>query len=999
MGKNIQQRVFKLTNFGVASVLLFSSFLILNPTSWTQQVKNDEIEDYLKKCERKYIQKQNYEEIPLPQNLGIKSVDILINQLGTTKAEARIKCISYSFKAAKKEAVEPLITFLNRKNNSPESLSGAADALGYIGEDASAAIPTLKELLKNNQLFVPLRISAAKSLRKMGIYESDAVQALGDALKDLNADKRVGEASADALGNIGKNKTAKEKDINNVVSTLRDGLRIKGQKAEVRIAIANAFGNIGNNAYEAIPILINVAQDRNEKNIEVRISAVRALGKINYNPKTTVNELLNIWRDSQERVNLLTNIADALGNLGKDSEDAIPPLIKVLKNTSTDTVLRSHIIDALKNINPKKEEVSNCLVTIFKSSNEPTILRVKSAEALGETDIQNEKIFSVLFQSIRSQDKDNKVYISAVDALINIAKKYQSGSKDISRVDLEKAINKFKEFHKILKNNQEDNDINKRLKDLEAYIEAIENYKKSRIFDKVVQSVSQHSGLMGILFYSGTGLSISLFLLIFRPIWLLKINDFLKPLTLPDCVPVIGGKMSLSYVLFLRFFNYHNRVLDAWVAQHLKSFQQEFSIKDTVSDREIHIPVPVYINDTSIAELKAQNIRSIFKKQRECILIWGEAGSGKTSLACQIAKWAMSDDESVKISEHPMLPVLIEEELGVENNEKQKLLSVIRGQIQDLTNEKESISEELLQHLLRQRKILVIVDRYSELSDATRKAISPDSPDFPVNALIVTSRFPEHLGKVTKSVIEPMRIEGNFLSSFMEAYLSQRGKRKLFDDKDFFDACSRLSTIVGEGRTVTVLIAKCYAEQLIANKEGRLDTPFSTNIPDLMLSCLNETNRTVIQNKLSDRIVQKDAKAIAWECVKASFLPGAAKREDILNVLQGEDAELRLEYLEKRLRIIQTINPAQDSIRFTLDPLAEYLAGLHLVDIYNNNEKEWKTFIQQIEEISKDANSVKGFLLAVQDCSVAKNTNENTKKVPDFLIKELEKYTGLQALS
>jgi HEAT repeat protein len=998
MSNNTQQRVLKLTNFGVASILLFSSFLLLNPTSWTQQLQNNEIEDYLKKCERKYIQKQNYEEIPLPQNLGIKSVDILINKLGTTKTEARIKCISYSFKAAKKEAVEPLITFLNRKNNSPESLSGAADALGYIGEDASAAIPTLKELLKNNQLFVPLRISAAKSLGKMGIYESDAVQALGDALKDLNADKRVGEASADALGNIGKNKTAKEKDINNVVSTLRDGLRLKGQKAEVRIAIANAFGNIGNNAYEAIPILINVAQDRNEKNIEVRISAVRALGKINYNPKTTVNELLNIWRDSQDRVNLLTNIADALGNLGKDSEDAIPPLIKVLKNTSTDTVLRSHIIDALKNINPKKEEVSNRLITIFKSSNEPTTLRVKSAEALGETDIQNEKIFSVLFQTIRSQEKDKKIYISAVDALINIAKKYQSGSKDIGRVDLEKAINKFQEVHKILKNNQEDKDINKRLKDLEAYIEAIQNYKKSRIFDKVVQIVSQHYWLMGILFYSGTSLSISLFLLIFCPIYLLKINDFFKPHT-EFSVFSTTIKMPLRYALFLGFFNYHNRVLDAWVAKHLKSFQQEFSTKDTVSARKIHIPIPVYINDTSIAELKAQSIRSILKKQRECILIWGEAGSGKTSLACQIAKWAMSDDESVKISEHPMLPVLIEEELGVENNEKQKLLSVIRGQIQDLTNETEAISEELVEHLLRQRRILVIVDRYSELSDATRKAISPDSPDFPVNALIVTSRFPEHLGKVTKSVIEPMRIEGNFLSSFMEAYLSQRGKRKLFDDKDFFDACSRLSTIVGEGRTVTVLIAKCYAEQLIANKEGRLDTPFSKNIPDLMLSYLNETNRTITQNKFSDRTVQKDAKAIAWECVKASFRPGMAKREDILNVLQGESVESRLEYLEKRLRIIQTINPAQDYIRFTLDPLAEYLAGLHLVDIYNDDEKVWNNFIQKIKQISEDGNSLKGFLLAVQDCCVANNTNENTKKVPDFLIKELEKYTDLQVLS
>jgi HEAT repeat protein len=909
---------------------------------------------------------------------------------------------AFEFETIRKEAVEPLINFLKTKSHSPQSRSGAANILENFGKDATDAIQILRELLQDNNLYLPLRVSAGEALGNMG-YEKYAVQALGDALKDLDAASEVRKAAAQALGNIGKDEKASKEDISIVVSNLKNGYGQKGQKEAVRIAIANAFGDIGYRAYEAIPILINVAKDRNEKSIDVRTSSINALGKIPYNSKDTVKQLLNIWRDSQNQPQLLINIVDAFNNLEKDAEHAIPALIKSLKNcrnsydNSNSSNLCDKIVHSLGNINPNKKEVTSQLLDFFTKQELSQNLRLKSAEALGKVDIPNERVFSTLLSSIRlSYKEDDKIYVSTVNALVSIAQKYQSKSKDINESDLEKAISGFKEVQKRLSNYKDNKDINKKRQELENIINALQDSKDIHIYRKIRKLLSHNYWLMGILIYCISGLSISFLLLGLRPIYLLKINDFLKPYT-DFTLPVIGIKIPLRNAIFLGFFNYHNRVLDAWVAQHLKSFQQEFSTKDTVSAREIHIPIPVYINDTSIAELKAQSIRSILKKQRECILIWGEAGSGKTSIACQIAKWAMSDDE--KICEHPMLPVLIEEELGVENNEKQQFLSVIRGQIQDLTNEKEAISEELLEHLLRQRRILVIVDRYSELSDATRKAISPDSPDFPVNALIVTSRFSEPLGKVTKTVIQPMRIEGNFLSSFMEAYLSQRGKRKLFDDKDFFDACSRLSRIVGEGRTVTVLIAKFYAEQLIANKEGTLDTPFSKNIPDLMLSCLNETNRTVIQDKLSDRTVQKDAKAIAWECVKASFRPGMAKREDILNVLQGEGVESRLEYLEKRLRIIQTINPAQDYIRFTLDPLAEYLAGLHLVDIYNNNENEWKTFIQQIEEISKDANSVKGFLLAVQDCSVAKNTNENTKKVPDFLIKELEKYTGLQVLS
>jgi hypothetical protein len=355
----------------------------------------------------------------------------------------------------------------------------------------------------------------------------------------------------------------------------------------------------------------------------------------------------------------------------------------------------------------------------------------------------------------------------------------------------------------------------------------------------------------------------------------------------------------------------------------------------------------------------------------------------------------MADDENDRLTQHKMLPVLIEQELDLATSEgKSPLLATIQGQLQDLTNTSQPISEEFLERLLRDRRILVIVDHFSEMSEATRKEIRPESPNFPVNALIVTSRFEENLGHVTKTIIKPMRIAGNRLSSFMEAYLTQQGKRDLFTDSEFFDACSRLSQMVGQ-RNITALLAKLYAEQLMSAKveevrETNLHLP--DNIPNLMLSYLNELNRSVTGNdKLSDRNIHQDAKAIAWECLQQHLRPAPIKRQVALAALGGENAETRLNYLEQRLRLIQTIGAGQDQIHFALDPLAEYLAGLHVIERFGTNENAWQMFIQKTKQIPGGADSVRGFLFALKDCYLCQGTRTKFYEfVEEQLIQDLE---------
>ena len=72
----------------------------------------------------------------------------------------------------------------------------------------------------------------------------------------------------------------------------------------------------------------------------------------------------------------------------------------------------------------------------------------------------------------------------------------------------------------------------------------------------------------------------------------------------------------------------------------------------------------------------------------------------------------------------------------------------------------------------------------------------------------------------------------------MDAYLTQQGKRELFDDPEYFEVCRKLSLMVGE-KDITVLLAKLYADQLVAAKEDLEAKDLPDNIPDLMLCYLN----------------------------------------------------------------------------------------------------------------------------------------------------------------
>jgi hypothetical protein len=56
----------------------------------------------------------------------------------------------------------------------------------------------------------------------------------------------------------------------------------------------------------------------------------------------------------------------------------------------------------------------------------------------------------------------------------------------------------------------------------------------------------------------------------------------------------------------------------------------------------------------------------------------------------------------------------------------------------------------------------------------------------------------------------------------------------------------------------------------------------------------------------------------------------------------GNDAEARLYYLEKRLLLVEVTSVREDRVRFKLDPLAEYLAAMHLIEQFEAQPTKWR---------------------------------------------------------
>jgi len=753
-------------------------------------------------------------------------------------------------------------------------------------------------------------------------------------------------------------------DVEANVGTLIEALRGEGEDAR---AAVDALVQIGPTA---VPALIEALRDEDSR-VELTVHALVQIGP------AAVVALKETLKDEDPRVAELA--AYALGQIGAS---AVPALREILNDEEGGVRFRAAW--ALGRVGPAAEAAMYDLVKALKD--EDGVLRNTAAEALGNIGAPAKTAVPALIEALG--DESENVREAAAEALAKIIESIRADMADLSVAERREATSNFTYVANALKSAGMDTErvqlaVEALSAELPAKPPAEPHSPAQGQMDKLPATAigfcNEKKWPWAVVIYTVLLLFWAVVLLVW-PRGIHATNELLRRLPEAKIKNPLEMTLSLRHVFLVGFFQHHSRVLDAWVQGCLATAGQNFCGTPTAKDREIHVSLPVRLDGETTNDLSGKTLRPALWQKQVRLLIQGEGGSGKTSLACQVARWAMGTEQAERITPHAMLPVLIEDELG-----KAGLIEVARAKLQELVGESHAISPDFFGQLLRKKRVLMIVGHLSEMSDATREQIWDVKADSSVAALVVTSRIEEaELGATT--TLQTIPLKEDQVASFVRVYLTERKHANFFpDDEEYFGFCRHLASLGGD-REITVLVAKFYLEQLAESKQDSALVSMPENIPDLMLRHVDERH-PIGTAPDAVRVARQDAIQAAWQCVNEAFNPASVGRHEMLRALGGEDADLRLRYLRETLRVLRWESNTRDRVRFVSSPLAEYLAGIHVAERCEGDMERWKSFLDRADE--KPVEKTKGFLLAVRDCCLA------SESVSDSVTDELARRGGL----
>jgi HEAT repeat protein len=821
-----------------------------------------------------------------------------------------------------------------------------------IRQPLQVALPSLVSFLSGSD--GTMQSQAVSILHQMGPDASTAVPALLSDLREKEASVRASAASV--LGGLGM-------AANPSIPILRE-LELHDSDESARRSAARALKSLG---VQSSPSLIAALQS---SDLTIRKNAADALNAEEIHDKAAIPMLLAALSNSDAglRRSAITAMVFPSNSLDRAyNAQELPELIAMLKSPYPE--VRQFVVIALRQAGPA---ASAAVPSLIDSLRDPDLyLRSNVAYTLGSFGDGAKSAIPALIDCLKPTPERSNVPNDAANALSAIAR----GALDVQDFSVIEPLRRAEKALEAAKFTDQS-------KEVASAVRILRSLRTGKWYEVAFGFIEKHPLLMLPIPYL-LYFAFCIYLLVYRPLMIWTIAASIES-RLKQWNVSLGG-IWITHVLIVGFFRFHENVLDAWVLKQLPSVKENFNRLPTVAECMDLVPgLPVKLGNRCLKEdFKPIHLKETFGRNRAYVLLHGEGGLGKTTIACQISQWVMSLDERDRPCKHVMLPVLIEGSFKPDTEEGESMLDTIRGKLGALVNLDVDPPPELVRTLLRKQRILVVVDGLSEMNEASRRSVEPDSVKFDPNALVVTSRVDKELTSIPeKTTICPLRIPSTLLPSFFKSYIDSHAANVSFEENEPLYCATELAKIAGN-RPITVLLAKQYVRLMIDRKLG-IESTMPENVPDIMLGYLNHLNRPspgAPSWPVDPREVQRAAKIVAWECVRSTLHSSSATYSSVLEKLGGEiTATQMIKLLNEDLRLLQIAGAGLDSVSFTLDPLAEYLAALYLVETSGSSHVLWREFLAKATGVVSSGAS-DGFLLALRDCLTSKGSIYSVPRV------------------